>query len=657
MRRWWPRVPPLLVVFGVCALALGGYCMRSIWLQAGGFALPLDDSFIHLQFARRLAEGHWFHYAQGAGYSSGATSFLWPLLLTPWFWLGLDDLQLVAVMWGYGVLLHAAVSYDCARFCEGLAGRGPGLAAGAMCLVFGGFAWFSYSGMETMAIAWFLIRGARIAAEHEERGRHRWQLLVLGLLAPLARPEGALVSLFAGAGAWRHGDRKRAWLPLLGPLLIPLSHKLHSGHVGSSTAQVKWLLLDPYLDPAQKLEAVAENAKLLVTDLLNGGHYTALFLPSGFGVALALAVFCLPLWALRRPRCRFRLVLLLMLLAATFAPCTYGTMLWNRVRYIWPFAPGWFVAIALLFAYIGKSLESYRSLLGSAAAALSWAAVALLAAKLNGAVSDLANSARAIAGQQVELGRWARDGLPKTARIGVNDTGAIAYLSRRSTFDVVGLTTEGEAPYWVAGSGSRYEHYEGLSVSRLPTHFVVYPGWMHMSSILGQELKRASVYNQSILGGTTMIAYRADYRLLGSGALPRGLPGGALLDEVDVSDLESERAHAYVLADATAGYNVAHVGDDAQGKGLTDGGRLQRSVDAFALKHHQTSRMVLRAWSRQPLQVFADGVLVGLTQVRWKSASWMEQSIALPAAKRIEVRGQGERFSSYHYWFYARALP
>ena len=67
----------------------------------------------------------------------------------------------------------------------------------------------------------------------------------------------------------------------------------------------------------------------------------------------------------------------------------------------------------------------------------------LFASKLDWVIDDVAQSASGIDRQQVALGRWAKESLSPTARIGVNDTGAIAYFSDRSTFDVVGLTTRG----------------------------------------------------------------------------------------------------------------------------------------------------------------------------------------------------------------------
>src|SRR5207237_2373235 len=106
--------------------------------------------------------------------------------------------------------------------------------------------------------------------------------------------------------------------------------------------------------------------------------------------------------------------------------------------------------------------------------------VGLFLSRMDWTLDDVAQSASGIDRQQVALGRWAKDALPASARIGVNDTGAIAYFGERATFDVVGLTSRDEGRYWVAGAGSRLEHYERLRAAdpaALPTHFIVYPEW------------------------------------------------------------------------------------------------------------------------------------------------------------------------------------
>ena len=116
-----PWVRPFLLAL-VPSTLLAVVCTSRILSRAGGPALPLDDAFIHLQYAARLADGSWFEYSHGGGYSSGATSFAWPLAFVPFFWLGMKGLALVPVAWALGTLAHAGVVYETWRFGRGLLG-------------------------------------------------------------------------------------------------------------------------------------------------------------------------------------------------------------------------------------------------------------------------------------------------------------------------------------------------------------------------------------------------------------------------------------------------------------------------------------------------------------------------------------------------------
>jgi hypothetical protein len=664
------RMRPYRVPLAI-SLVVGLCCVVAILRRAGEPAFPLDDSFIHLQYARRLSEGHWFSYAPGGGYSSGATSILWPLVIAPFFLVGIDELTIIWVVWGLGALLHAAVALESARLAEGLTERVGGIAVGAMCLSFGAFAWFGFSGMETIALAWVLVRGARLASERCEppagRRRPSWSgLLVLALAAPLIRPEGGLVSLMvaiAGLRAWwcdppsSLGRRAaRVVVPLVGPLVLPLMHLTLSGQAASATAMVKWAPLDPHLDAAALTQLVLDNAKLLVTDLLNGGPWTWLFVPDGFAYLLAAGLPALVVAAWRRRR-GYRALFVVLVLMATLVPCTYTTLLWNRVRYIWPFAPAWFVVVACLASEIGWLAGRLRAGLMMVRPALLWVPVALLAAQLPASIADLAQSARAIALQQVALGRWARSELDSRATIGVNDTGAIAYMSQKPTFDVVGLTTPEEARYWVAGPGSRFEHYEHLGPAKLPSHFIVYPGWMQMPVVLGPRLMEARVVDQSILGGDTMIAYEARYDLLGSGRRPLSVePSVEPVDELDVSDLDAELAHRYERGSMPARYNVAGLDWTFDGRSLADGGRLERLEDRFVLPPSAATRMVMRVGCESPLEIWLGGHRIGEPEVVATLTSWQERAIDLPRTSQpavVVVRPtEPVRFASYHYWWF-----
>ncbi len=46
------------------------------YLAPSDWSAPLDDVFIHFDFARSIARGHPFEWSRGNGYSSGGTSLL-----------------------------------------------------------------------------------------------------------------------------------------------------------------------------------------------------------------------------------------------------------------------------------------------------------------------------------------------------------------------------------------------------------------------------------------------------------------------------------------------------------------------------------------------------------------------------------------------------
>ncbi len=692
-RAFGARAKPYLPALAVSA-ALAYLAIRNILEDAGRPAMPLDDSFIHLVYARRFGEGAPFTFSPDGGFSSGATSFLWPLALAPFWIVGLRGLSLVWAAWALGTVLHAAVAVETKRLAEPLVGRPAAIGAGAMCLLFGAFAWFAWSGMETIALAWVMVRTARVASDLAEAPRHaRTRRMAIGVAiagaaAPLIRPEGALLSLVAAAALLffpaASGERfgravgealTRLWalVPIAGIVLVPLLNVALTGHARSNTAIVKWGIGNPYIEGDRLLEFISGNVRMLLTELLSGGPFTAIFLPEQTHWVLAAGLVALPFaaWRTKKPA---RAIAVLVIVLGTLLPCTFITILWNRVRYIWPFAPGWFVLVACLGSELQALLSRWRRDLELVAPLVTGIFAGALATKLTWSLNDLANSARAIDAQQVRLGMWAEKHLPEDARIGVNDTGAIAYFSERSTFDVVGLTTEGEARYWVAGSGSRYEHYERMPREALPTHFIVYPQWMGVPSVLGERLFEATVTNQSILGGATKVAYVADWSVLGRGNLPiTPQPTALLVAELDVSDLESEAERRYVVGKGTNEHdNLVTTTFSADALEVSDGGRHRRVLDRFYvdLTAGRSARMVARlgAPHSMTVEVIVAGSSVGTLVL--PSGAWSEVDTVIPRdltgpATRIELaaRAWGESdgeaqppeapsFSSMHYWFY-----
>ena len=282
---------------------------------------------------------------------------------------------------------------------------------------------------------------------------------------------------------------------------------------------------------------------------------------------------------------------------------------------------------------------------------------ALFAMKEDGAIDDLAASASGIDRQQVALGQWAKSNIPEGARIGVNDTGAIAYFGDHPTFDIVGLTTPGEGRYWVAGQASRFEHYELLyreAPASLPRYFIVYPEWMACDAVLGTRLFDVTVTDSSILGGQTMAVYEADYSRLGSGELP-WTRIGPVVDALDVADLESEAAHGYELLGAEDGEEIITTQASPEGATVIDGGRRERHRERFRVSGEVTRGVVrFAATEATRVQVIVNGRTV--SSFAASAGAWSEAKFALPArgktgATVVELVPDGGTLTTYHYWF------
>jgi hypothetical protein len=666
------------VAYGPLTLAVAFLAQRTIarvLAKVGHAAAGLDDAYIHFQYARAIAEGHPLRFQAGAPVTSGATSLLWPAVLAPFWALGARDDAIVWAAWGLSFVALGALAWEAAMLTERLAGRVAAVGAGAMTIAFGGLLWSAASGMEVVPFAWAIARASRRASEWSEApadartDRRAAELVALAWIAALFRPEGAVTALFVGVTLAAF-PRTRAWrtralsLAAGGAVVaMPLLLWALTGSPRSNTTVAKLLVGNPYYRGSALLSAILANAKVLVDTLLDGEIWSAEFVPRG-GAPVAMAGLGAIAVLGGRTRSRWRAAAVLLLALTMFAPCFYLTFLWNRLRYLWPFATGWLVGLACLARLAGDLAGAVRARWRILTGLVCGGFAGLFAAKLDGTMDDVAQSASGIDRQQVALGRWANASLAGDARIGVNDTGAIAYFGNRRTFDIVGLTSEDEARYWVAGAGSRFEHYERLAArtpSKLPTHFIVYPEWMALDAVLGRPLHEATVTDSTILGGRTMRAYVADWSKLGSGEAP-WTGSGEPADVVDVADLESEADHAYELLGARDGEEIVNEGSSPAGATVVDGGRTRRTMDRFMVRLHpgvDAQGIVRVAGSAgTAVRVLANDEPIAAF-VLGEAEEWEERTFEVPAGvvtalTRIEVRAEEGTITTYHYWFFDR---
>jgi hypothetical protein len=410
--------------------------------RLGRLGFPMDDPYIHLQFARNLASGAGFAFNPHEPVP-GATSPLWVLLLAL---ARLCGIPAEAAAVGLGIAfagLAGALTFEVGVAC-GLS-RVLALTAAVATGAAGRFTWASLSGMEiglatTLSLALVRAHASRL------RGWRRGGVLgVLAGLAANARPELGLLAAAVGV------------LEVIGG--GPASARSGSGAAGGSRERAVSLLVyagcvalavAPYI-----LFCLATSGRPLPNTF-----YAKSVIPLGFGRALAerRAAYLPEMlqWTLDDN----------LLVGALLIP---GLVLWwrrsappaARAVAAWPLL-FWAYALALYPQHF--SLSRYTIPLVPMLALISMAPVEWLLARIRahagrvvvtGAVA-LACALSAARGQsqlqpvylaqvdnilrmQVAMGEWVARHLPPRARVATNDVGAITWYGGRYCIDTVGL--------------------------------------------------------------------------------------------------------------------------------------------------------------------------------------------------------------------------
>ena len=179
VENWLPFIPAALAVAAALPLALAG---------AG---LPLDDAYIFRRYAENLALGHGFSFNPGET-SFGCTSFLWPVLVSPWLRLFGASAYLYVVQ-ALGILAFAGTALLAGLITQELTrSRLFALAAGLLVVASPAQFMNAVSGMETplfgfeaALLVWLCVR-------------YEFRPILLGALCGLlflTRPEGLGLAL------------------------------------------------------------------------------------------------------------------------------------------------------------------------------------------------------------------------------------------------------------------------------------------------------------------------------------------------------------------------------------------------------------------------------------------------------------------------------
>jgi hypothetical protein len=575
------------LLFVVFFASFGFAFVWPAWRACGAFPAPLDDVYIHADFARATAHGHPFEWVAGQGYSSGETAPLYAFLLAPGTWLGLDDERIVAFAFALAVVALALAANKVGALVRTSVGVTPGLALGVAAST--GLLWLSvgtidftfFSGMESAVF--FACAVAGLAAAEQSRlrtvGRKRAALHAgaWGAAMVLLRPEAIVLVVLFALLAGRGARSMRVWPMLLRAALpgafataaVLVANRIWTGDYASAGARLKLLGSNPFLDDVTR-------AKELVLNLLSFYWKVLLAEVGPVGLTTMLALVGFGIWARRTRHATFACAF--GGLAFALLVSTNGAARYQGFRYYAPALALFTVGCALGASALGHALRA------RAIGPLLLAGLALVTMpRAAEARRYFARASANIHEQQVTMGKKIARELPQSAIVMVGDAGAIPFFSKRTSIDALGLGGYLERPFVraaVHGEAATLELLEHLPHATRPTHLALYPNWFPLTTgLFGKEIGRVTIEDNVICGGPTKVLYEAHFDALGDGdAVDAGFPPpsiGVPIDTIDFADVESELAHATRLPTPNGGYTVGKVARVGAGTTVRfDGGRI-----------------------------------------------------------------------------------
>lgn len=515
-----PGVRPLIWLLPAALLVCLGYLAIEAWLLSGDLGFPLDDSWIHLQFARNLVEGRGLAYNPGE-LVTGSTAPLWTALLALLFYLPGS-----VVVWTklLGLAFHLAAVAATWRLARELGlGRGLASLATVLTLATSWLVWSALSGMEIPLFIFLSLSGMTLHLR--ERADPKRPPLSAGVfaVAALARPEGLLLLVAALVDRCLIFDREG---PEGDNLLVWRRPPLRTVLLGAVLAACA--LAGPVL-----FYRWAGGSFLPTTFAAKGGElrrflpdlqyiYTILgilFRPQPYMVLLSGAGVLALVERLGTPRDRGLLPALwllgLPLAYSIVSPGGGSQLVGNFGRYYFPFFP----VLAILGVLgleraaeaLGLRLRAGRLRLPAGAlliALILWPTVSSLIQGAGRYVQNVAN----VQDSDVAVARWLAPRLHPDAVLAVNDIGAIKFLLPNRVIDLAGIANP-EIRREVNRALRERRPWEPVMAEeiarRQPDYLVIFPEWFPTLSLdpRFRPVHVIPIRDNITMGGSEIVVY------------------------------------------------------------------------------------------------------------------------------------------------------
>jgi hypothetical protein len=449
------RVDGWVVIALAALVAVLFYLIVSQIIFRIGF--PLDDAWIHLTYARNLAQhGEWaFQLGQ---HSAGSTSPLWTVLLSVGFLIGLAPYVWTFLL-GWATLTLLGVFAEKLARINVASYKSPIPWVGLFFVFAWHLTWAAVSGMETLlhGLIIFAVLGALMSGSR--------QYLALGLLAGLSiwvRPDGLtllgpllFVALLSEKSWYLRGEA--LWRILLGFSLLFFPYLLFNLALSGNPM--------PNTFYAKQAEYEAYWLSKSFTDRVS--NYLWPILASPFLFLIPSTIW----WLVKSIRNRNWAALASLIWFLGYIGI-YFTRLpaYQHGRYIIPAFP-----IMYLWGVLGFLDMTYSSLISKRFATL-WQmtlTVLIIAFEFIGARQN-AYDVFWIESEMVTTAKWIQQNVPSNARLAVHDIGALGFYVQNPLVDMAGLITPEVVPF-IRNEKRLAEYLDAKSVDYLVAFPSLYP--------------------------------------------------------------------------------------------------------------------------------------------------------------------------------------
>ncbi len=606
---------------------------------------PIDDTYIHFQYAKQLARGFFFRYFDGDPVSTGATSFIYPILLAPFWKLGMRG---NTIIWAAHILnflsLAASMTFVYATLRRVLhEDKVLAWMGGLLTGMSGWYLWGVTSGMEiavnSCAIAWLIYALTLYIQENR-----KYPLGVGIALLSMARPEGLVMSYAVVFFLWLHdvlyvqGCRKEQdttekaesddseknlshetaggfkkwiaagwrgmqslglplWIGLAIGTLPTIIMMAASGHTTTNGMIVKshfaidmdWVR---YIwETGRTIAAVPGRLLWSPNSVVHGLMI--------IGVVLGIAsLLC---GKLRDKDGNPNKAMGMAVIGAFLSIIAFYGFLMEHVthhnRYYMPYQPLVVMTLIIGIHALGSALKER---LGTAFRRSATVVLLLIGIGSVGEWARIyAHNCSDIADTYLPMSAWVRENVPKDVSIAVHDAGAIPYLGERKCHDIIGLVSN---EFRVPGGG-RSDAVAWEVMNRLrPGYMIIYPGFFPQLARLPvfRKVHSVRIPRVTIAGGPEKVAYKILWDQLAPGDQPHGRPGNdstawRIVNSVNPGDPVNEETHSYIVdhgrirGAARFRLSVFRV----NGRHLIDGARVYSGRESFKAGPLDPSRPML----------------------------------------------------------------